>query len=90
MSTFWLIYWIALGIIVIFSGFVVLFFDMQVRYNETKPVPLAYILFAILLGLIPGVGVLAALALLIALTAGIVGGDLVPKKNPFGEKDEDE
>ena len=90
MSTFWIIYWIALGIIVVFSGFAALFFEMQVRYDETKPVPLAYILFAILLGLIPGVGMLAAFVLLIALTAVIVEGDLVPKKNPFGEKDEDE
>ena len=90
MSTFWLIYWISLGIIVVFSGFAALFFDMKVRYNETKPIPFAYILFAILLGLIPGVGMLASFALLIALTAGIGGGDLVPKKNPFGEKDEDE
>ena len=88
MSTFWIIYWIALGIIVIFSTFATLFFEMEVRYEGSKPIPFAYILFAVLLGLIPGVGMLAAVVLLIVLTAGIVGGDLTPKDNPFGEKED--
>lgn len=89
MSTFWLIYWITLGVVVIFSLFVYVFFDFEVNYNTYKPVSIAYVLLAIMVGAIPGANCLGALILIGCIVAGAVGGDLRPKENIFGEKDND-
>lgn len=87
MSTFWLIYWIALGIIVLFSLFVVGFFEYKEGYYNRKPISFLYAIFAIMVGAIPGVGIAGATVLVIAVTVLIFGGELVPKENIFGENE---
>ena len=89
MSTFWLVYWITLGIVIIFSLFAYVFFDMEVKYNTYKPVSFAYVLLAIMVGAIPGANCLGAVVLIGLIIAGACGGDLRPKENLFGEKDND-
>lgn len=89
MSTFWLIYWIAFGIIVVFSLFTFVFLDMKVNYNKFEPVPLAYAIFALLVGLVPGVGILGSVILIGTIIAAMAEGDLKPKKHPFSN-DENE
>lgn len=87
MSTFWLIYWIALGIIVLFSLFIVGFFEYKEGYCNRKPISFVYAIFAIMVGAIPGVGIAGAVVLVIAITVLIFGGELVPKENIFGESE---
>jgi len=86
MSTFWLIYWIALGIIVLLSLFIVLLFDYK-EYREKKPISFIYAVFAVMIGAIPGVGIAGAGILVIASVIMIFGGDLLPKENIFGENE---
>lgn len=93
MSTFWIIYWIAIGIIVVFSLFAILFFDIsEKRYNgyNYKPIPVAYLILAVLVGAIPGIGILGSVVLVGLICVAVTDGDLRPKEHPFGEKDDDE
>lgn len=87
MSIFWMIYWIALGIILVFAVFTICFFDIKVSYNKFEHVPLAYAILALLIGFVPGVGIIGSLILISVIVAAIGEGDLKPKKNPFGEND---
>lgn len=87
MSTFWLIYWIALGIIVLFSLFIVGFFEYKERGSNRKPISFLYAIFAIMVGAIPLVGIVGAAILLIAITILIFEGELVPKENIFCENE---
>lgn len=87
MSTFWLIYWIALGIIVLFSLFVVGFFEYKEGYSNRKSISFLYAIFAIMIGAIPGIGIAGAAILVIAITVLIFEGVLVPKENIFGENE---
>lgn len=89
MSTFWLIYWIAIGVILVFVVFTIYFFDMKVRY-EYEPVPIAYAILALLIGFVPGVGIIGSLAIISIIVAAIGEGDLKPKKNPFGKNDKED
>lgn len=88
MSTFWLIYWITLGIVIIFSLFAYVFFDMEEKYDEHKPISFAYVMLAIMVGAIPGANCIGAVVLIGLIIVGACGGGLVPKENLFGEKDE--
>lgn len=87
MSTFWLVYWIALGIVIIFSLFVYYFFDIKESYNKYKPISIAYVLFAIMIGAIPGANCLGVLVLIIVILAGICEGELKPKENILEKKE---
>ena len=89
MSTFWLVYWITLGIVIVFSLFTYVFFDMGDEYDEYKPVSFAYVLLAIMVGAIPGANCLGAVVLIGIIITSAVGGNLRPKENLFGEKDND-
>lgn len=90
MSTFWIIYWIAFGVILVFSLFTVVFFDMKVNYEKCEPVPIAYAVLALLIGLVPGIGIVGSVLLIGIIVAAIGEGDLKPKKEPFSEKKQDD
>lgn len=82
MSTFWLVYWVSLGITIFISAFVSIFFEYE-EYREKKPISLAYVLLADFIAAIPGLGILFAAILVIVIVASAAIGDLVPKENPF-------
>lgn len=74
MSTFWLIYWITLGVIVLLTAIIGIFFDI---YGE--PVSISYIVLCDFLGAIPGANVLVGFVLIFAVLCGIFEEDLEPK-----------
>ena len=82
MSTFWIITWVTWAAIIFLTAFVAVFFDL-----DSDSVPIAYVLLADILGAIPGVNLLGALVLIIAIIGGIINKDLTPKEHPFGENE---
>ena len=86
MSTFWIITWITLAAICFLTAFVAVFFNL-----DYKKIPIAYVLLADILGAIPGLNLLFALVLIVAIIAGIGDQAITPKEHPFGnDEDEDE
>lgn len=88
MSTFWLVYWISLGITVIFSLFVYLFFETN-DYSKKGPIQIAYVILSIMVAAIPGAGILFTALLIIGIICFVADGALVAKKHPFGESDDE-
>lgn len=82
MSTFWLIYFICLGIAFFFVLLTLGLFEL-----EYEKIPIPYAILAMAICAVPGLGMLGTLILIIAIVAGVINGDIVPKKF---EKDEDE
>jgi len=83
MSTFWLIYFICLGIAFFFVLLTLGLFELE--YEEKIPIP--YAILAMAICAVPGLGMLGTLILIIAIVAGVIEGDIVPKKF---EKDNEE
>lgn len=83
MSTFWLIYFICLGIAIFFILLTLGLFELD--YEEKIPIP--YAILAIAICAVPGLGMLGTLILIVAIVACVIEGGIVPKKF---EKDEDE
>ena len=76
MSTFWLIYFICLGIAIFFILLTMALFE----FKKEKKIPVPYAILAIAVCSIPGAGMLGALILIIAIIAGVIDGEIVPKK----------
>lgn len=83
MSTFWMIYFICLGIAIFFILLTLGLFEFEYAGN----IPIPYAILALFICAIPGLGMLGTLILIIAILAGVIEGDIVPKKF---EKDNDE
>ena len=74
MSTFWIIYWVTLGVVVLFTAIIGIFFKV-----DGEDVSISYIVLADFLGAIPGANILVALIFIIMIMIGIFEGDLDPK-----------
>ena len=76
MSTFWMIYFICLGITIFFVLLTLGLFELEYEGN----IPIPYAILAICVCAIPGLGMLGTLILIIAIVGGVINGDIVPKK----------
>ena len=74
MSTFWLIYLITTGVIILLTALVSIFFKL-----DGEEFSISYIVLTDFLGAIPGVNVLVCIVLVILLIIGMCDGDLDPK-----------
>lgn len=74
MSTFWIIYFVTLGVVVFFTAIIGIFFQV-----DGEDVSISYIVLADFLGAVPGANILVALVLIIMIMIGIFEGDLDPK-----------
>lgn len=83
MSTFWLIYFICLGIAIFFILLTLGLFELESEGN----IPIPYAILAMAICAVPGLGMLGTLILIIFIVAGVIDGEILPKKF---EKDNDE
>lgn len=83
MSTFWLIYFICLGIALFFVLLTLWLFELEYKGN----IPIPYAILAMAICAVPGIGMLGTLFLIIAIVLGVIEGDIIPKEF---EKDDDE
>lgn len=74
MSTFWIIYWVTFGVVVLLTAIIGIFFEI-----DGEPVSISYIVLCDFLGAIPGANVLVGLVLIIMILIGIFEEDLDPK-----------
>ena len=83
MSTFWLIYFICLGIALFFVLLTLGLFELE----DDGKIPIPYAILAMAICAVPGLGMLGTLILIVAIVLGVIEGDIVPNKF---EKDNDE
>lgn len=76
MLLFWKLYFICLGIAIFFILLTLGLFELEYEGN----IPIPYAILALCICAIPGLGMLGTLILIIAILAGVIEGDIVPKK----------
>ena len=76
MLLFWKIYFIVLGITILFSLLTFTLFTTE----DGEDIPFHYGIFASFICAIPGVGMLATLILLILIIGCVINADLIPRK----------
>ena len=76
MSTFWLIYFICLGIALFFVLLTLGLFELE----DDGKIPIPYAILAMAICAVPGLGMLGTLILIVAIVLGVIEGDIVPKK----------
>lgn len=74
MSTFWLIYLITLGAIVVISALVAVLFEY-----DGDDISISYVILCDVLGAIPIANFIVGIALIVMCLCGIADGDLEPK-----------
>ena len=74
MSTFWLIYWIAFGSIIILSLLVAFLFDL-----DGDNISFSYVALVVFLGAIPAANLLVGLCLIIGVLIAIFEENITPK-----------
>lgn len=74
MSTFWLVYLITVGSVLLISAVIAIFFEY-----DGDPISISYIVLCDLLGAIPIANFIVGIALIIMCLCGIADGDLEPK-----------
>ena len=84
MSTFWLLYWIALAINIIITAFAAALFDIE-DYSTKTDISWSYVILSDLIAAIPGVGRFLTAFIIFGVVACAICGTLVPKENPFGK-----
>ena len=75
MNGLWITYFVSLGVVIIFTALIKLFFT----YGGGEEFNITYIIVMDLIGAVPFVGTLEAFILLCLVFVGIVAGDLEPK-----------
>ena len=81
MSTFWLIYWICLGTVVILTLICAIFFEID--YDPISP---GYVLIFDVIAAIPGIGMLGAVVLVVSIFVMIFDETLTPKDEIFDKE----
>ena len=76
MSTFWLIYFICLGIAIFFTLLTLALFEQP----DGDKIPPAYAILVVCVCAIPGLGMIGTLLLVTGICVAAVEGELVPKK----------
>lgn len=76
MSTFWIIYFICLGVSIFFTLLTLVLFEQEDGDN----IPPAYAILAVCVCAIPGAGMLGTLLLVTGICVLTIEGGIVPKK----------
>jgi RsiW-degrading membrane proteinase PrsW (M82 family) len=76
MLLFWKIYFIVLGITILFALMTFTLFTT----NDKENIPFHYVIFASFICAIPGVGMLASPVLIVVAIIAVVEGELIPRK----------
>lgn len=76
MLLFWKIYLITLGIAVFFSLLTIALFVNE----DGEQIPVPYVILAICVCAVPGLGFLGTLLLIIGIVSGVANEELLPKK----------
>jgi hypothetical protein len=76
MSTFWMIYFICLGVAIFFTLLTMALFEQ----SDGDRIPTAYAIFAVCICAIPGPGIVGTLLLLGGICCLVVEGELLPRK----------